>query len=427
MPDNNVITLPILYGIQDRYDNLQSKDDTTIYICADSGNMYLGEAPIGKDTLFSSNYEISNDFGEIGQFCITPYGVYYKANISYGNCISNSLADKNLCSAWINQGTNMVTPSDGSTQRGDYYLSENGKYVLFNTTTNGGTWYISPVGSDVNSALRNVNNSYATYISADAPTSGSIPTNGTWSHTLDNTLFRLTFAKGSDKGAWTLFSGYEIDENGNLYVGGELLSGSQIFSDSAAISITTDQNDASHINLNISKTKDNAVTILDDGLYVNNKKQSTTYQNTADTTISWNMSDNIFFLDSSAKNSITINIIPDTAEYGILYLRNSDSSENKSLHFNINGTSIYGDDLPSYMQTCSSYKIELWKVPNTENSWYVRNADKIASDTVAGMVKSVNPDTEDKYENIWGTIHVNSDGTMNVNNLKNLTGIRRFS
>lgn len=427
MPDKNVITLPILYGIQDRYDALQSKDDTTIYICADSGNMYLGSAPIGKDTLFSGNYEINNDFGEIGQFCITPYGIYYKANVSEGNCISTTLADKNLCSAWINQGTNTVTPSDRSTPRGDYYLSEDGRYVLFNTTTNGGTWYISPVGSDVNAALRNVNSSYATYISADAPTSGSIPTNGTWNHTADNTLFRMTFAKGSDKGAWTLFSGYEIDENGNLYVGGEPLAGFGIVSDSSAITITKDQNDKSHIDLSISKTANNAITILDDGIYVNNTKQSTTYQNTSSTVISWNMKDNIFFLDSSAKNSITINIIPDAAEYGILYLRNSDSSENKTLYFNIDGTSIYGDTLPGYMQTGSSYKIELWKVPNSENSWYVRNADKIASDTVAGMVKSVNPDIEDKHENIWGTIHVNNDGTMNVNNLKNLTGIRRFS
>lgn len=72
------IILPIVYGSKQNYRSLEMKDARTIYICVDTGNMYLGIAPIGKDVIFRKERNIPADVGDNGEYCISPYGVYYK-------------------------------------------------------------------------------------------------------------------------------------------------------------------------------------------------------------------------------------------------------------------------------------------------------------------------------------------------------------
>lgn len=75
---NPSIVLPMLYGTDANYQAIAMKDANTIYICVDTGNMYLGTSPIANYVLFCEDRSISEDVGNDGQYCITPYGVYYK-------------------------------------------------------------------------------------------------------------------------------------------------------------------------------------------------------------------------------------------------------------------------------------------------------------------------------------------------------------
>lgn len=76
---SQIVNLPIKVGIQEKYDIIQH-DPNIIYICCDSGNIYLGDKQLGNNTgiLFHVNDQIPADFGEDGQRCITPNGVYEK-------------------------------------------------------------------------------------------------------------------------------------------------------------------------------------------------------------------------------------------------------------------------------------------------------------------------------------------------------------
>lgn len=75
----HTVNLPIKVGMQEKYDKI-FHDKNVIYICCDTGNMYLGDKQLGNNTgtLFYVNDRIPDDFGEAGQKCITPSGVYEK-------------------------------------------------------------------------------------------------------------------------------------------------------------------------------------------------------------------------------------------------------------------------------------------------------------------------------------------------------------
>ena len=74
------VKIPIKVGLQAKYDNMQH-ESSIIYVCCDSGNMYLGDTPIGGNTgvLFYARSPIPKDFGSDGQRCITPDGIYEKS------------------------------------------------------------------------------------------------------------------------------------------------------------------------------------------------------------------------------------------------------------------------------------------------------------------------------------------------------------
>ena len=74
-----VIKLPIKYGLQANYDAL-IPDATVMYICRDTGNMYLGDKKLGNNLLFYESSEIPKDIGNIGDHCLTPSGIYIKTD-----------------------------------------------------------------------------------------------------------------------------------------------------------------------------------------------------------------------------------------------------------------------------------------------------------------------------------------------------------
>lgn len=73
------VTLPILKGQQERYDNMEHKPDV-LYICRDTGNIYLGDVPLAKDLLSYITSGIPDTFGKPGDKCVTPSGIYVKTN-----------------------------------------------------------------------------------------------------------------------------------------------------------------------------------------------------------------------------------------------------------------------------------------------------------------------------------------------------------
>ena len=75
------IVLPILSGNQDKYDKLRKENQTSnknIYICEDSGNLYIGDNPLAKDVYFAESKEYLDENAPLNSKGITPFGIYVK-------------------------------------------------------------------------------------------------------------------------------------------------------------------------------------------------------------------------------------------------------------------------------------------------------------------------------------------------------------
>lgn len=75
------LVLPILSGNQDKYDKLRKENQTSnknIYICEDSGNLYIGDSPLAKDVYFAESKEYLDENAPLNSKGITPFGIYVK-------------------------------------------------------------------------------------------------------------------------------------------------------------------------------------------------------------------------------------------------------------------------------------------------------------------------------------------------------------
>lgn len=75
------LVLPILSGNQDKYDKLRKENQTSnknIYICEDSGNLYIGDNPLAKDIYFAESKEYLDENAPLNSKGITPSGIYVK-------------------------------------------------------------------------------------------------------------------------------------------------------------------------------------------------------------------------------------------------------------------------------------------------------------------------------------------------------------
>lgn len=75
------LVLPILKGNQDKYDKLRKENQTSnknIYICEDSGNLYIGDNPLAKDVYFAESKEYLDENAPLNSKGITPFGIYVK-------------------------------------------------------------------------------------------------------------------------------------------------------------------------------------------------------------------------------------------------------------------------------------------------------------------------------------------------------------
>lgn len=75
------LVLPILRGNQDKYDKLRKENQTSnknIYICEDSGNLYIGDNPLAKDVYFAESKEYLDENAPLNSKGITPFGIYVK-------------------------------------------------------------------------------------------------------------------------------------------------------------------------------------------------------------------------------------------------------------------------------------------------------------------------------------------------------------
>lgn len=75
------LVLPILSGNQDKYDKLRKENQTSnknIYICEDSGNLYIGDNPLAKDVYFAESKEYLDENAPLNSKGITPFGIYVK-------------------------------------------------------------------------------------------------------------------------------------------------------------------------------------------------------------------------------------------------------------------------------------------------------------------------------------------------------------
>lgn len=97
MENNEIkITLPILKGKQSSYISLKENNQLSsenIYFCEDSGNIYIGDVPAGKDIYFSYDKDINTLDCPVNSKCITPTGVYIKEENNSWKVYSNWYID----------------------------------------------------------------------------------------------------------------------------------------------------------------------------------------------------------------------------------------------------------------------------------------------------------------------------------------------
>lgn len=90
------LVLPILRGNQDKYDKLRKENQTSsknIYICEDSGNLYIGDNPLAKDVYFAESKEHLDESAPLNSKGITPFGIYVKTSEDEWGIYSNWYID----------------------------------------------------------------------------------------------------------------------------------------------------------------------------------------------------------------------------------------------------------------------------------------------------------------------------------------------
>ena len=114
--------------------------------------------------------------GKLGDFCITPEGVYTKTMVQSGGGLILSCNDDRFDGYWRDMGVNEVMSGNGGDPQGSrYYQHESELYFLCWNTAYGGYWWI-------NNQLSYDNGSATAYRST--PVYTKIPPNDNWSGAL---------------------------------------------------------------------------------------------------------------------------------------------------------------------------------------------------------------------------------------------------
>ena len=131
-------------------------------------------AIIARDGAIFTNSTVPEDtIGKLGDFCITPDGIYTKKLMQFGGGLMLSCANEAYNGFWRDMGINDVTSSSGGDPQGTrYYQHESGLFFLcWNTAYGGYGW--------INNQLQYDNGSANAYRST--PVYTAVPPNDNWS------------------------------------------------------------------------------------------------------------------------------------------------------------------------------------------------------------------------------------------------------
>lgn len=448
MPEKINIILPILHGDQEKYNNLSVKQPDKIYICDNTGNMYIGDKPLAKDVLYKDDTnELTSDFGRIGDFCITPSGVYTKILFEGTGLIAICDADVNVSGAWQDEGVNDVDDDIGGSPSGTHwYLHNSGNYLACWTTQAGGNWWINKVidGDTVTARKQHSDNSY---LFRSAPLSEAINGISSGSYVrVPNSVIKLNWINLNDSGNWILYSNWEVDSDGKLFI-----KGKEFQSENNALKDIESECDALHVGI------DDEYNVK---LFVDSDRLQTTLVSANVSDLKWEVDKNpVLFAAHTDTNDIKITVSLSnisTSKYDKLYSRHGkliiiNSSDEESaisikldpiIAANIN----WNVDPISKLSANTIYMFEIWMIPSSNGNIttvlgkfeaHGGNTSAIATLQGLGMVRSTAADDIDSLSSTnvfdWATIYVDPvTGKMKVNNLdkifeEKLKSVYRFS
>ncbi len=442
------IVLPILHGVQEKYNALSVKELDKIYICHDTGNMYIGDIPLAKDILYKDDVnDLTSDFGRVGDFCITPSGVYIKTLFEGTGIIAVCAADSNISGAWEDKGINDVSDDTGSSPSGTHwYLHNSGDYLACWTTQNGGNWWINKVvdGDTISARKQYLDNSYLFKSTSLSEAIKGI-SSGPYVR-VPNSVIKLDWINLNDSGNWILYSNWEVDSDGKLFINGkEFQSGSNTLIDIES------ECDALHVGI------DDEYNVK---LFVDSDRLQTTLVSDNDSELNWEVDkDPVLFVNHVDANDINITVsLSDisTSKYDKLYSRhgkliviNSNDEESNikiKLDSSIGTTINWNVDPTSKLSANTVYMFEIWMIPSSAGNIVTvlgkfeshgGNTNAIATLQNLGIVRSTSADDTDSLgsTNIfdWATIYVDPiTGKMKVNNLdkifeEKLKSVYRYS
>ena len=181
--DGSVTTMAgevILPADQNRAEEYAKMSPTTAKWLQPDGSVIDGLIVSGIGATYMSAAVPEDSDGKLGDFCITPEGIYTKKMVQSGGGFMLSGSNSDFNGLWKDMGINEVMGSyAGDPQGTHYYQHEGGVYLLYWNTSYSGYWWIG-------TALSQDNGSSTAYRST--PTYTSPPPNDGWSGSISGTL-----------------------------------------------------------------------------------------------------------------------------------------------------------------------------------------------------------------------------------------------
>ena len=364
---------------------------------------------VDENIIFDASILPSSSMGELGQYCITPYGIYKKemrAEADGWNLSCTTTGD-NPSGDFVDMGVNVTMSNNGGNPISTHWFyNEDKQYVLVWNSAYSGYWWMnkvnSPYGpSDIEQAKRNDNGSatYYTQITTPPATPQTPPPTGSWSGmsaSLNSLVWTLTEGSGAEVPTWVLYSKYRASST-HLFINEQKVPMLQdvistIVSNDLSISVATvpatqDTGKTLTMNVRPSTTANNAL-MINSGAYVPAERLNLVTSSVSTTTYAWNMTTNPYIQLTATGASLTITTsYSNVTNFGVrgkMMLINGSSADRT---VTINPSTIkWTKNKLATMKGSTTYLIEIWtQGTNVYGDWEVM--DNVGSSVSPGLAQ----------------------------------------
>jgi hypothetical protein len=220
--DGSVTTLAgeeILPADQNRAEEYVRREPIAAKWLSPNGSVSTALPFSDVSAVISSETVPEDSVGRLGDFCITPEGIYVKKMLQSKNGFILSGAPDSFNGLWCDMGVNEIISSNGGDPQGShYYQHEGGQYYLCWNTAYSGYWWI-------NAQLAFDDGNAAAYRST--PEFAEVPPDSGWSGTFSGTVEWTVSVASDPHPGWELCFNFKTKNSLPYYKASRLMKYSE--------------------------------------------------------------------------------------------------------------------------------------------------------------------------------------------------------